>query len=489
MAQITLNHDGLARPGPEGSAVDWTIAAARGFGLHDRCWRVLVAVHPHEEVDLQRLLHVLLSFPVKQCVVDFGHEYGNIMTRPSAPYGHERPLFPTLGPHTRGQFDPLDPPTLQSFFRNEGSFHDEGTGPAAPARAVSASGDPFAALPEETLALVFEELPSADVARLRRASRACADSLLRDSFWKSRFASGREFGFIFEAWDHAASVAGRWESLYMFARANRETPEVANRRRVWDLARSLRGLVHEAGEVRLRGGLTEDGGGDKGPWVTASWALCPLRERFDRGARAIWTRRVSVPREASIYVSRVDIHGGGYISGIRLVSDGEESDLGYIRNETVAFDGQMGLDGFHLAPSERGIRGLSVLSSTGQMSDWIGDHVGVARRRLVLGPQRGPVRYIEAGFDVSAHTLDPFRDVWSLTRTRHSKWFPCHSRTGAVPKRRAPPRHRCATASPGTRTSLIRDSPSPGSTPLTTSTMNPRIPRCWLSTAATTASV
>lgn len=395
---ISLNRNRLARQvheAPDGPA-------AQGFALHDSCWGILVAVRPREEVDPQRLLDVLRSFPVQRGVVAFGHTYGDIMVW--AP-GYVEPevemvITPIRGLQTT-RLDPLDVPALRRFFTSGALFHAENAQPVARQQTCPVEADPFAVLPEETLTVVFEELCSTDVVHLRQASRVCANTLLRDSFWKTRFLPGREFDYIFEARGHV-SVAGRWKSLYLLASVIQESPDVVNRRRVWGLANSLRGLLDEASETRLLGNPARSGGQERDGWVTASRALCPPEKHFMHGARALRTRRVSVPREASVWFSRVNIHGTWYISGIQFEEeDGEEWGLGYVSTPAVASAEPIDVAGFHLALDERGVRGAAVVSSTGEVSKWIGNHEGIPKRRLVLGAEQGAVRCIEGGFDVS----------------------------------------------------------------------------------------
>lgn len=388
----------LSVPGPMNET-------AQGYPIHDNCRQILVAASDSDKIDAQVLLDVLRSFPIHgNGIVNFGHDYGGVAQDGDMAWSgttaaeKERDLGHGWD-HLYPQTDPLDVPTLRRFFKNANSFHDDGEGrPPVRLHDGPTQADIFSVLPEETLASLFEILPSADVAHLRQASRICARAALRDSFWRSRFSPGREFEYITgTVGEYRAAATERWKSLYLLAKVIRDGPEVANRRRVYGLARSLRRLVDVAAGAYLRGGPVGSSGGEH--WVTASRKHCALNQMFTRGSRSLWTRTLSVPKGASVYVSCVDIFGARYVSGVRFESrDGEERDLGYMHNATLV-SRLTDISGFVLAQDERGIRGLSVLSSKGSL-DWVGDHENVPKRRLVLPPQHGPIRYLKGGFDV-----------------------------------------------------------------------------------------
>lgn len=409
--RITLDYSSLE--GPMVTVPSPLNPTAQGFPMHDHCWQILAAARPSSRIDTQRLLHVLLSFPVQGGGVNFGHDYGGV-ARYSAlgelgrvPSGEDRPLIG--GPaYLYPKLDPLDLPAVRHFLGNATPFHAEPQ--SARPHKCPTDADVFALLPEETLGLLFEALSSTSVACLRRASRVCANTPLRDSFWRTRFLPGREFEYVFEATArrNSAAIAGRWRSLCLLARVNQDNPDAVNRRRVWGLACSLRRVLYTAGNVYLRG---LHAGAVTCDWVTASRDLHRLDQTFGGGSRALWERTIAVPQGASVFPSCVVIFGTRYISGLRLVCEnGEESDLGYIHdNVSLLSKARVEIAGFNLAQDARGNRGVSVLSSTGDLSDWDGDSENIPKRRLVLAPSDGPIRYLKGGFDVSFLSAQPLQ--------------------------------------------------------------------------------
>ncbi|SPO06519.1 uncharacterized protein DNG_09209 [Cephalotrichum gorgonifer] len=406
--ELTVYHllgPGLAVPTPR--------LSNQGFALHASCWRILVAVSPGGQVDIQRLLDVFRSFPINEGIINFGHDYGGVAQYEDffgsgvVPAGEEWPL-------KRGsdwkypRCDPLDIPTLRGFLKKQSSARDDGGSSSAispyngPAKA-----DIFSKLPEEILSLIYQNLPSPDVARLRESSRICATATLRDSFWRSRFEPGHEFDYILGPDQDPESVAGQWKSLYVFTKAVQDTPEIANRRRIWGLAWSLHCLVAVSSGATLHG--DEVASGDWRHWITASRSLCSLESSFTTGSRAFRTRTLDVPLSARIFVSFVKIYGTAYVSGLRLECESDShttsSSLGYIHSEILVSENAIAIASFLLAHGERGICGIAVLSATGALSPWVGDHEDIPKRRLVLDASSGTegiIRYLKGGFDISA---------------------------------------------------------------------------------------
>lgn len=149
---------------------------------------------------------------------------------------------------------------------------------------------------------------------------------------------------------------------------------------------------------------------------SASGTIIPAHRPFDRGSRALFNRRVPFPKvETRLWLSTIQINGVSYVSGIRLVlEDQREPLLGYHGggHEEMATWGNdlssaTSVAGFLVAINNRGVRGLSVLSTSGAQSNWVGDHCGLPKRRLMAStisetslPEE---RYLKGGFDVRDH--------------------------------------------------------------------------------------
>lgn len=213
------------------------------------------------------------------------------------------------------------------------------------------------------------------------------------------------------SWFYSTAVKGNWQSLYRHVNSLRQSPAFVNRERIWRLALSLRHILSQVNSTSLRG---DDEGLDSLRWIDAYVFLSPADIFFSRGSWAFHHRSLAVsPGISSVSISFVEIYSRRYISAIRLVSpDGKSSTLGYQhpRNEFLVSTDAQGVAGFHLAQDERGIRGVAVLSTSGSLSEWASDHVGIPVRKLALGSvdaSRIRIRYLKAGFDVSFHKSGP----------------------------------------------------------------------------------
>lgn len=167
--RITLHYSSLR--GPMITVPSPLNPTAQGFSMHDHCWQILAATRPSERIDMQRLLHVLLSFPFQDGGVNFGHDYGGVaqhsplgeLGRVAA--GDDRPLNGGPG-YIYPRLDPLDLPAIRHFLTNAVRFHAEPQLTSPYGRSPNA--DVFSLFSEETLGLLFEALPSISVARLRQ---------------------------------------------------------------------------------------------------------------------------------------------------------------------------------------------------------------------------------------------------------------------------------------------------------------------------------
>lgn len=146
--------------------------------------------------------------------------------------------------------------------------------------------------------------------------------------------------------------------------------------------------------------------------ITSRDIVLRLKHRtdfFSDRSRALYNRTLTVPPKIShAIVSLVEIYRRCYVSGIRIeAADGSYSVVGYqhAANEVLLSVATSGISGFHLAQDERGFRGLAVLSTSGILSNWAGDHHGVPVRRLVFDPvtaAQNSARHLKCGFDVSS---------------------------------------------------------------------------------------
>ena len=383
------------------------VITAWGFPFHASCWTIFHQIRPGREVDAQALLDIFRSFPAQCNKLNFGHDYGGIgeYERPEVPVpsGEEHRLFSELGrPSDRS--DPLEIPGLCSLLDRESGQATKEMAVASDVYSVDPTADPFSKIPEELILDVFEEMPTPDISRLRRASKHCANIVLPQSFWKHRVTQS-EFEHVFEARQHAVSLDGKWESLYHHLRGLKGGPVLENRERIWKLGHSLWELLDTKRDLTPFSPAVDE---DSLPWITANRCLTPMYEEFTQGSRALFTSKLAVPRaKAHIFVSIVEIYEKRYVSGMRVVLDNGTSEiLGYhnLACEIRISEDLMEVVGFHVALGEQGIRGIAAIPKTGGLSKWAGDHEDVPKRRLVLGStdaSLGTIRNLKAGVDVS----------------------------------------------------------------------------------------
>lgn len=399
-------------------------ASRWGFPFHCACWDILNSISPrNQKRDTQAILDLCRSYPVQRGILNFGHDYdGCVQTNPY----DMTPLDPTAGDDSwlvRGMTpgymmsDPLRVPGLRDFFQTAEDGGPQSYPTVDHACEIDPIADAFSELPATLLETILLYLPSPDVIRLKQASRVFANVALTDPFWRSRFLPGRELGSLFESDRHltASSLRGQWKRLFFSARKLDSDAHVMNRKRVWNLALSLDNLLDKVTGSTCDGqpvrSLSEPHAvADYMHWETASRSLKPATSAFTSGSRSLCERITAIPYEVEVvFVSTVEVYGRTYISGIRLqYHGGYSSKLGYIRPQTEypitwPVSSQSPIAGFHLAQDERGIRGLAVLSSGDDVSNWIGDYEGFPKRRLALtsASEGLSVGFLKGGFDVS----------------------------------------------------------------------------------------
>lgn len=198
---------------------------------------------------------------------------------------------------------------------------------------------------------------------------------------------------------------GRWNYFYRLVKSLQQSDTLTNRKRVYNLACSLRNIVDQATSTSLCG---DSEGIQSFRWVDAYPTLKHRDTFFSKGSRDFCYRMCTIPASSiHIFVSLVGIYERHYVSGMRFVSaNGSHTVLGYPHaagEVLIAVSGEIA--GFHVAQDERGFQGLAVLSASGALSKWAGNNRGVPIRRLVLdhptAAYRG-VTHLQCGFDVSS---------------------------------------------------------------------------------------
>ena len=325
----------------------------------------------------------------------------------------------SLGNHSQGDAS-FDHDALAN-----GSLADQA--PTSPS--TQCHNDIFTRFPPEILGMILIQLSTEDMVHVKLASRAFNNLPVPDSFWMARFELSQELGYVFEAhrYRHERTLRGRWKCIYDVVRREIEepllfdtdTPQMANRRRIWDNAMWLKKLMKHKRDSVLQGQPVRSFWEPSAPkasrlaWTLAERWIVRECQDFTEGARALFLRGCTVPaRMTAVHVSTTDILGEEYVCGLRFEVQGKwpDSVIGYrnSQSETRILSEPEGcfVFAFHLAMGKRGIRGLAVEdTASGLVSDWAGTHDGVPKHKLIFPDyhKRGhvPVHFL-GGFDVSS---------------------------------------------------------------------------------------
>ncbi|KAI1394374.1 uncharacterized protein F4822DRAFT_439950 [Hypoxylon trugodes] len=390
-------------------------SATWGFPFHPDCWEMLSAACAVSgtRLDLKVIFDLWRSQPYKRDLLDWGHDYGGNWEDLEG--GHT-----VSEPSTDGILDiytdsPFHIPTLRQLFTSEIVCEPSRNRKVLTKVSLVCrhEGDPFIRLPVEILHMILIPTDSRDVLNLRLASPVYATLVLPDSFWRSRFWQGREFEHIFEVNTLQISNGG-WRQLYERIKDLSALPSLTNRKIVWGLACRLRELIDRRLSVGPCYGTPQctmfepDGARHNFGWRVASPYLSPPTEYFYRRSRSLYERVTTLPDIIKrIFISTVGINSKIYISGLRFAGD---NDTGYLlgfcsldKEIEVTWETDQNLEalcGFHVAFDFKGIRGLRILSQTGEPSNWVGEWRDTSQQVLTLtSPAQTRTWNLKGGFD------------------------------------------------------------------------------------------
>ena len=404
---------------------------AYGFPFHEACWGILTDTWSPCDQELQLLFDVCRSTPIEpsggpwtdnQAILDWGHAYGGVFRYAIASeeltlgvlsdhFNAHGCTLPGLTSYNPLRHDPMLTLAIQETLRNPNTTVTTPNHRRTSLRQKiqrqnlnTRSGDVFHQLPVEIRQMILENLTLSGTYALRQASRSFSELGFHDRFWKSRFFPSRDFEHILEVRPFLSSASGKWGALCRAVKPFVDyQPWADSRARIIGLASSLCDLVRKAGESHCAGGLPDSVLNPETRWITAGGT----RETNT----SLYERSLQLPVQVTaVLVSTLEIHGRRYVSGVRIHSKGESSGsltLGYQHsdNKVLTLDCKrenLGVSGFCLAIDNFGIRGLSIITGTGLLSDWAGEHHGLPRRRLVCSSScLKTITDLKGTFDVS----------------------------------------------------------------------------------------
>lgn len=149
------------------------------------------------------------------------------------------------------QSDPFDIPGLEKAIRQSVRLQNDAFESRFSTDNLNLAGDKFSRSSPELLQLIATLLPTSDVRSIRLASSGFAIFNLPEKFWASRFKRGNEFDHIPEALHNPPES---WKALYLSLKTWAcDNPGVANRKRVWGLAKQLQSILSQMEGVHCNG--------------------------------------------------------------------------------------------------------------------------------------------------------------------------------------------------------------------------------------------
>lgn len=361
-----------------------------GFPIHESCWAVMAGAFHPESVDLQQFFDICRSLPVGYGRLNWGHDYGGLL-RSYIPCPGWDLEFINEALDYRHFHDPLDVQPLEELAAAGAAAYE----PANIYNRGQDSSDPFAQFPKEVLELIFVHLPSHAVANLRLASPWCASTALSAGFWRSRFEHGSDLDYIYEARSQHPGPTD-WAALYAGARKFKEYPAMFNRRRIYNLAEKLRIFMRRTASVECQGTkicnyFEPHERLDDSYWTRVSGYIQGRTRPFSAGCVSLKRRVVDLPLEVdNISVTMVGFGPRRFVAGIVFhIAGGGDASLGYVdAGETVvttwpeAHSGPRNIIAFNIAKDVSGLRGIACVTSSGQVSNWVGDYQDLPKCRL-----------------------------------------------------------------------------------------------------------
>ncbi|PKY00137.1 hypothetical protein P168DRAFT_307768 [Aspergillus campestris IBT 28561] len=382
-----------------------------GFVFHEACWSLLEHSYDPEQVPIARLYEVCRSLPLRMLVrgVAWGYTFGGVWCLDYYGFDPREDGFPCHSLNTKDgplpwTRNPCVVPEIISLL--EGT--PEGPLPRRTCHSCPASGngDVFSSVPQEIRDTVAALLSTADICRLRLASRTFVSTFSSQHFWRSRFQPGGERSWLGEI--QGLPAFSNWCWLYDRTKRELLPPELLNRQRVNGLILQIHQILNlRSSEVSVH--CSQATQMPVTPWREVSADLRPRSDNrffdeiawfnFDQGCRLLHTQTINIPeRLAQVSFSLLDLNGKKYVTGMRVTADdGTTLSIGYSADKAWFPEPVTNLNGFKLAIGSRGVQGIQVMHGDGRASQWFGSpEIAPHTQRLVCS--KG-IAALEAGFD------------------------------------------------------------------------------------------
>lgn len=371
-----------------------------GFVIHDACWRVLQKSVEPNTIPLGRFFRICssLTFPLRGIGVSWGHDYGGLSkidTKDHYPW-EDRLVdqYNESESYQYAKYNPYDVPEVFELL-NMSSQEKQNY------ELCVTGTDCFSVLPWEIREAIAIILPTGDFLNLLWSSKSFLPLLTSQTFWASRFQTGNDRDFVFEARHKRPKD---WITLYRMTSRAHSRPGLKNRRRIWGLIRAIVKVLYLQLDQSMecqppiqnpepRWTVAADVRGDE----VSNYS-------FNEGCRLLQKQSTSIPADlVRIIFSTIGDGDIEYLAGMRFVShNGTEIHLGYTINGKEDSLDITALRGFILAMGSRGIQGLQVVNSDGKVSKWFGCPKSSPVTERLVGTC--PVAAVVIGLDVMPRT-------------------------------------------------------------------------------------
>ncbi|KAF5623572.1 hypothetical protein F25303_11781 [Fusarium sp. NRRL 25303] len=384
-----------------------------GYGFHDSCWSIFTKNY---KPNLNVIFAACLSMPTDtNTLLDWGHDYAGAS---SVKQQFDMPVrsscFQSLEAIPQVlRSDPYHVPGLVNAIDGAARLQNDVFLSRLEPTVQSLQSDSFSRLVPELLQTIVTLLPTSDVHSLRLASPVFATLELPERFWASRFQPGHEFDHLPEVHDRPPQS---WRALYHSLKIwTRGIPGMANRKRVWGLAKQLQATLTQLDGVSCQGDLLStwfDTSPDRSDqnipkaevsWHTASRAVANLGKSFFYGSRVLRARALYFSEPVKLRqmsVSFVHTAAGSFISGLKMIDEHSRSHvLGYQHKKAtshISLRPDEHILGWELSIDLCGIKGIAAVCADGTLTGWAGESAGLPRWRL-KGSQG--VSAVKAEFD------------------------------------------------------------------------------------------
>ncbi|KAH6953104.1 hypothetical protein DER45DRAFT_647745 [Fusarium avenaceum] len=414
--------------------------SAWGYGFHASCWDIFTK---YSTPNLSHLFAACLSMPTGQeAFLNWGHDYGGasiLETNFKVPTRDIRFPDPRTMPNLF-RSDPFHIPALANAIQQTARLQSDVFLSRINFSDDALTKDPFFRLFPDILQLITELLSTSEIHAVRLASPVFASLNLSERFWASRFQPGHEFEYIPEVIDHTPES---WRAFYLSLQIWAfDNPSMANRKRIWSLAKTLHGLLSQMEDTFCQGSplqtwfeTSADPDDTSACWHTAACASTPPDQSFLNGNRSLRARTLSLSQTLKVQrmsVSFVNLPEGVFVSGLVLIDhEHERHAIGYIHegNEVdIHLPSARCVQGWELGLHTSGVKAIALIDEDGVLSSWAGEPAGTPRWRLAGASS---LSAIKAEFDaIKLVKLSRKGSLDELSWLNNCLWYPQVPPTG-----------------------------------------------------------